>query len=447
MIADPSEPSDGPIFQRQTSLATDTAVRAIVNICAVGFGLIGAVVVSRWLGPSGKGVYSSLTLLGGLAGRLSGMSLGEASVVLGRDPRFRGLNVTSATMGTLLAWGWTGLAAFVPVAWLQFREDSRIDIGAVAIVAATIPLLALGDALSQSFNARGRLGVSSFAFVLNSGSSLMLLVGLVAVMDLGVRGALLASLVSSLVGAAFLLVMSAGCFSVRPSFDRVYARAAGTLGARLEVSYLLVAAAGRIDLFLVYAIAGPAAAGLYSIALTSMNIGTLFAVSAGWAAFPRLASLEEDVAHRLTVGVFRYSVVLTAATSLFAGITMWFAIPPVLGSAFRGSIAPTAIILLGAPLFGGQWILGRSAAARGRTAVLSQSFLVSLVVMVALDLVLIPTSGPVGAAIASTLGSGAAVTFALWRMRIPLKDIRPSLSDISVAVAVVRRGRASSELN
>ena len=99
-------------------------------------------------------------------------------------------------------------------------------------------------------------------------------------------------------------------------------------------------------------------------------------------------------------------------------------IPFAFGDDYRSAILPSLILIVGGILWGQQWILSRSLAARGETGPMIRFFAANVLVMAALDLLLIPVLGVVGAALASVGGSmaGLALCLATYRKRSP--DLR-----------------------
>jgi O-antigen/teichoic acid export membrane protein len=171
----------------------------------------------------------------------------------------------------------------------------------------------------------------------------------------------------------------------------------------VQVSNILVLMTGRLDLLLVYHLASPATAGTYSIALT---IGALVAsvpLALAYAAFPRLARLDEEESRALVSQLTRIGLAAALLTGAVLAIASPIAIPLVFGSAYRSALTPTLLLIPGGVLGAGQWLLTRSATARGVPRVVVLSYAVSLLVMLALDLALIPGSGAEGAAIAATV--------------------------------------------
>ena len=236
--------------------------------------------------------------------------------------------------------------------------------------------------------------------------------------------------------------------SFRPAWNWSYLRDAARLGGAVQLSNLLVQMTGRLDLLFVYRIAGSAAAGLYSVSLTlGMLVGSV-PMAIAFASFPRLARMEvEEDAQHLVASLFRSGVAASAVVALGLGLASPLVLPLVFGDEYRDAVAPTLLLVPAGVLWSGQWILCRSAMARGEPRPLAVSFTASFVVMVALDLALISSHGILGAASASFSSSAVGFIIAVAYYIAARGDWRPLVprfGDAMLMVTTVRQMMASA---
>src|SRR5262249_41650366 len=127
------------------------------------------------------------------------------------------------------------------------------------------------------------------------------------------------------------------------------------------------------------------------------------------------------------------------AASILTGLALaalvpWL-IPHMFGPAFSVAVAPTLVLILSAIVGSIQWILSRAAAARGNPGLSLVSYGASLVVMVAADVLLIPTWRLMGAAPAPTLGPIVGVVLCIvfyrrhWTTGVPWVEFIPGFGD------------------
>jgi O-antigen/teichoic acid export membrane protein len=218
-------------------------------------------------------------------------------------------------------------------------------------------------------------------------------------------------------------------------------------GAVVQLANLLVQMTGRLDLLFVYRIAGSAPAGRYSVALTLGALVGSIPMAIAFTSFPVLPKLPDAEAAGMIAGLFRIGVAASLFCAVVLGVTLPFLLPVVFGSAYRGAIAPSLLLVPGGVLWSGQWILCRAAAARGRPRSLFVSFSASFFLMVALDLMLIGPFGINGAATASLISSAVGFLIsAIYYLREGGhgRPLIPRLGDAVRFVTTVREMVASA---
>jgi O-antigen/teichoic acid export membrane protein len=415
------------------ALARDSTARALMDGGGILLGIGATVITARWLGPAGKGVLAVLTLLGLLVGRLSTGGLGDAAIVMVGQGRVRKGYVVRATLGGTFALSVVGVAVFAVAAIAQLQPSQPAVWIALAIFALSVPANAISDVLCHFLTMELRVIEASLVSLVTSAIATVGLLVFVVAFDLGIEGAALAVAVGVLAATGLAVVRLRGAGLAGPTWDSGYLKQGLGYGLRLELSHLVTMMAGRVDLLFVYSLAGATAAGFYSVALTAGAMATLPAFAVSFAVFPRLAYASEEEWRGLTASACRAGsgAALVVVVGMCALIPL--AIPALLGSGFEAAVAPTLILVAASLLWNVQWTLGRAAAARGRPNQLLFSFGMSLGVMVALDLALIPIANTVGAALAAAVSYAIGAGVALRGYRRTgggLIELLPRLRDI-----------------
>ena len=381
------------------------------------FSLVFIVIVSRWLGPEGKGIHALLASAAQIGAVVLGFGYAGAIPFVVRGDPARIPEVTLA-QGRLLAAAACCLAviallnrafgvwpafigAEVPVALLTFGWITQIFASTLA--------LSIGDAygsVGASLVGTG-LGLAGLwasmvmtgpptpaAAVAIQGAGLMLGAGWASyrVSRLASR---MASLSPDTAGAPTPAVSGAGVAT------------ASALGLASNVASTLTV---RGDVFLVESIAGAAAAGVYSLAAFLVEIG---AKVPQWAA----GALTSSVAADFKAGVDR-TLGLTLAAVLvaigfFAGVLV---LEPLLERGLglvvgQGFATTLPLILALAPrvvLQAGLALVAGNLAAHGYTRYHTGGAVAGLLGMVGADLVLIPRFAGLGAAAGGFIGIGLA---------------------------------------
>jgi O-antigen/teichoic acid export membrane protein len=390
-----------------TSLARDSGARLAADAFALVASLVTATVTARALGPAGKGYYASLTLLATVLVAVCDVGIGDALIVLTGRGRASLTDAVSSTVRALLVLVPAGAVAFLLAGALLFDAGGADDRLTLLLGAALVATGICYSTLVSVPLAMQRVMTASGLSALAAGAAAAAALVLVAALGLGVEGAVLAALVGTAAAlAATLAGLRAGRVSLRPRRARGYLGQAVRLGVPFQLSNLLVVAAARLDLLLVFKLSGAAAAGRYSVALTVGALVSAVPTALAYAAFPRLPRLL-----RTGVGA------ALAAAAVLAAVTP-IVVPALFGQSFAAAVTPALVLLAAGVLYSAQWLLARAWSARGAPQALFVSFAASFVVMVALDFALIPGRGATGAALAALAASaaGAAVVGAYhWR--------------------------------
>lgn len=390
-------------------------------------GLVTAILTTRLLGPSGKGTLSSMLFIIVLLSYACSLGLGDAAIVLIGQKR---VTVSEALSATILPMS-LGLAAGLGLFWVVSLNADWSGIRP-AVGAASVLLLVSTTSyvLMAMFNSQERLGLTALVAGVTGTVAALAVVLFVAVLELEILGGVLAELVGTCAGLAMLLwTIRKEPGALWPRFDRAYLRAAFRLGPVIEGSTLLVALAQRLDLLIVYSIRGEASAGRYAIATTLSQLASYGPVALTSAAFPRLAGLKDREAATLLAQLSRLTIAAASLGAVILLATVPFAIPLLFGIPFRAAIVPTLVLTLGGIAWSEQWLLCRAAAARGAPLVYFRSFGVSLLCMVALDLIFIPRWGLIGAALASVSSGifGLAECARYYRAQVEVVSLRSYL--------------------
>jgi O-antigen/teichoic acid export membrane protein len=402
-------------------------------------GFATAVMTARWLGPAGKGTLSSLLFLAAILTYVSSLGLGDAAVVLTKG-RMEDLRIAAgSTIPFILCVSILASATFWIVGDIA---DWKITHSLIA-ASVLLPLLTLAYVVTAFHNAQEHLVLTSRAIIITSVLEAVGLIVLIGILGLGILGGVLAAIAGAIGGLLVMLPSLARAgVSLRPRIDASYLRRAFRFGVVNESAYLLLALTQRLDMLLVYAIGGEAPAGRYAVSLSLSQV-TLYAAGAVvFASYPRLASLSAEESLRLTTRLAR----LNGTATLLICIPVAAVIPVVIhfffGPAYVAAIPATLILLLSAYPSSLQWLLCRSASARGRPWIYFRSFGATLILMVVLDSILVPRVGTTGAAIGFVLATLAGLMIVLvWYRRhegLKLRDLLPRMGDVAELAARVR---------
>ncbi len=424
------------------SFRNNLAARLVADTYGLVTSLVAATITARVLGPSGRGYYASLVLLSVLFVQVFNAGLGEAVIVrVGRGETSL-QRAVAATMAAIFPLSLAGALVFVVVGWFSLRavtanEKTALVIGGLVVLFNTISTTLAWFLVSQQ-----KIVLLAVLNIASGTTTTVAIYALVSGVHLQASGAMIASGI----GCAAILLPLVGALrrdgiSFKPAWAPDYLRAAVRFGAVVQLANLLVQMTGRLDLILVYRIAGSAAAGRYSVALTLGALVGSIPMAIAFTSFPVLPSVAQDEAQPYIAALFRIGVAASIACSLVLAALTPVLIPVVFGSPYRGAVAPSLLLLPSGVLWSGQWILCRAAAARGAPRSLFVSFSCSFVIMIALDALLIAPFGIVGAAAASLVSSAVGFLLAILyyaQSGGALHALVPRVGDAAKFVATVR---------
>ena len=374
-------------------LATIVAAAAVVGA---------AIITARLLGPTGRGQLTVATLLATLTVTLGSLGLGSAATYFtARGERARPMVLgNSVLIG--LALGVVivaiGVSIIVFGATLHGVPASYLILAMLAVPFALIMANAQSVFMGlQRFREYNWINIAQAVIsLLFIGIALLALGG-------GVRAAIIATTLSTILLAVIALVVAIRIVGVRWRIDRGYVAAATSYGLRVHIANILGFLGYRLDVFVLNSYATPAAVGFYAAAVAVAERLWMLSQAVSVALFPRIAEeKDEDVRRSITPLLARNTLWLTAV----AGVLFWILsnqiITLLFSSEFRSSGAALRALLPGVVLFSAARVLGNDIAARGRPILNSYIATVSVALNLGLNLMLVPRYGIKGAAWSST---------------------------------------------
>lgn len=411
------------------------------------------IILARALGPSAKGRFALVLLYSQLAATLIGFGMDQAiAVVSGRSATDARRAVANALVWSAVVGG----AAVLASLWLYGVLPPSVGApsGPLAelvpnLSAAQFTIAAFAVPAELLFNlglfallGRGRIASYSGVRLVRRLTLLALLVTVALATRLDLAAALilnLASLAATLVTIAWAAGRD-GLIGGRPSGTllgeelRFGGRAVvGTLAERLQF---------RADAFIVNALAGVRATGVYSV--TSGLAETLWYIpnALGVVMFSRAVDPNADAGRTaavLTRTTLAVSLVLAIPAALLGPRFVRF----VYGASFADAGVALRLIIPGVVAYSVVAILSRYLTGRGRPGTGTLVLLLGLGTNIAANLVLVPRFGINGAAAASSLSYGlTAVVILVVFLRVsgrgPAETLVVRRSDLAAAWAVGR---------
>jgi len=366
-------------------------------------GLINAILLSRWLGPAGRGEIAAAFLWPGLLVYLGSMGLIVATVYFSSA---RGADVSlvlnnSILMGFVLAF-LAGAFGLLAMPWLLHSQSPAV-VAASRWYLLVIPVSLVSQLGIGVLQGQMRLKAMNW---LNTIIPSGYLLGTIVLMGLGKL-----ILINVVTLHLFLNITVLICTFVTLARMGIYpglrtdgglAKSMLAYGGKLHVGQVSGFANLNLDQGLIAAWLPPAALGLYVVAVSAAGILQMSSVAVQTVAMPAIAREETaETRRKVFARVFSRYWFLSIAMMLALAAVLPLVIPLVYGDGFRLSVAPAEVLLIAALFFGARTLLSAGAAALGDPWLSSKASLIALPVTVVLLYLLLPVFGLMGAALAS----------------------------------------------
>lgn len=386
------------------SIATNSLQTYLFRIGTGVIGFLIGILISRLLGPDGKGIYSAIFLYFTIFICLFG-NLGSAIVYqitrLQQSPRTTLItaSVYSIAIGFLTIFGF----------YIYSRFASAVQPGAIWLVVAVTPLSLILTNLSGLFQGLNRINVLNWVGVATGLLQLGLLAisylvswltGYAMTINLAILywaiGQVVAAIIALWVGREFWLV------PVRRHFQWPVFLALLSFGWQISMNGVISLLNSRIDSLVVQWLLPVQKYGVYSVAVNGAEILWYASGAIAVAICAQVGTADHEQAGRLTAKAVRHTLLINIPLGAFMWGAAWV-IPLIYGNRFTDAMLPYRILLPG--------VLAYSVAGVFSTYFTNQMGkpMISLVIaLVAFltdltgSLLLIPQIGMMGAAWANT---------------------------------------------
>jgi O-antigen/teichoic acid export membrane protein len=368
-------------------------------------GLAASIVVSRSLGPSGRGVLALVTLVVTTATLFTTFGLGTAYGYLAGKKAFDNgellgsMVVASLTLGTLTATILVGSSGFLLGGVLRGMTFEQLVITVVSIPFAYLTFFL--------FNFLIGAGQAALAALLQLCAGVFGAIVTIAAVLLGSQSisvVILVGTISAVIIAAWSLVIVVREHGIRFNGTGRIGVTAARYGAKVYLGTLSGQFWLRADFLVLNTFAGPAAVGEYSIATSLSEKVWLLDSSVSQATLSRVIGSSAEEAAQLVARTARNVVFLAGTSCLALALIAPWLIPFVFGAEFTAAIVPLWLLLPGVLFIAAaRPISSYFSGQQGRPQVTSGVSILTAVVGVLAYLALVPTLGAVGAALGSSI--------------------------------------------
>lgn len=414
------------------------------RIVTLGLSLASSIILARWLGPEGRGVFALVLLLPGLAMSLGLLGFEQANAVFsGLVPeRRRELFWQSVAIAVGVGCVITlGCIWFVTLG--GFGGMIRGSVVLYVLALSSVPARMASDYWSAILRGMNRIVLLNVLEVGMKVVSLSLLALFVLWLGLGVTGAVWADFALAVSTAIVLVVLLARLgVGGRPSIDRALWKRTWAFAFPTYCAGVMTFLNYRVDQFIIAALLPAEDLGFYVIAVDLAERLWILTGAVATALLPHLTnSRQRDPA--LVAVVSRHVMLWTGGACLLLFLLVDHIVSILYSPAFVPAAAALRWLLPGILVLTAGKVVVAEMAAREKIRFTVWLSAVSIVVNIVANFVLIPYMGISGAALASSISYSLVSVVVLWyylhETRLPWSVLVPRRSDLSVYAALSRR--------
>jgi len=389
--------------------------------------LISLILIARLYGPVGSGTIAVALLLPNTLVTFLSLGIAPANVYFIASSQVSVLKAfrTTLRLGGLICCA--GTAIGIVVIYQCPHWFTGVSPSALWLSLAIFPPTLFSGLICGLFQAQQDFELLNKLSLLQPSIQFVLFLPLILFRSPNPSWVLLAILVSHIaaLGVCFCILK----LKLKDQLDiypGTYMRKALSYGGRTYLDGVFAFVNNKADVFLVNIFLGPASAGLYVVAVNVAERLWILAQASTVVIAPKLSELSVNpkLMDELTPSLSRWILAATSVSALLVAVITPSLLPFVFGLHFQGSVSPLLYLLPGIIAGSASRILAADVAARGRPELNMVATVFVAVINVTLNILLIPSFGLSGAAVATTISYATILALRLW-MQFCLARVSP----------------------
>lgn len=404
---------------------------------------ITSILVARWLGAEGKGLYASLLLVPNMM-----ISLGELgtrqSIVYYLGRKIYPLNAIVNTALAMMFVFTIPLAILCIIVFNSYYE-SLFPIAAQLIAILTIPITLTVKVMSGVFLGLNKVGVYSKVTWIPATIELAFSYLLIYLFNFGLFGAV----VSLVLGSLFTIIYGLSIIRNDVEFNLnecslSIAKAILTKGVLFALALFIIQLNYRVDIFLLKGMVTMDEVGKYSVGVSLAEVLWQIPSAVAVVILARTASANSDSQKHKVAQALRVSLVVMTCVALIAIMALNYLIPVIYGNSYADSVEVNRILMIGVVVFTFYKILNSRIAGQGKPQIALFLFLPCLMLKVVLNIILVPKYGINGAAWASNISyllASVLILIAFCKTeKLSIKDVlAPNIEDYKFIKSLIKK--------
>jgi O-antigen/teichoic acid export membrane protein len=360
------------------------------------------VIIARGLGPDGRGIYGLINETAEAAASWPGMGLELAGMYLIGQRRYSLQRMLSNSL-TWTAGMAVVTAGLIVAALVTGQHILGMNARDLSIALAGACLITITDGACEFLLPLGRMYSYTSVKVIIPVIRLFGIAAIAFGAGLSIQAAAGMWLLSIGLGAALTVYFLTRHVRFVPGLDLKSFKEQASFGIRGQTGWILQALNHRLDVFLVGGFIGAAGVGRYLVGVNLAELSWWVPLTLGTVLFPKASAMDGVSNFELSAAACRRTLVVTAFAAIGLLVVCRPMIPVVYGTDFAPSVNVFLILMPSGMFYTVHKVLGSSLSANGMPQGVLFGGIVSLPATIGLNLLLIPTIGIEGAAIASDI--------------------------------------------
>ena len=395
-----------------------------VTLCNLAIGVI----LTRWLGAAGFGLYSAIIVVPIMVIGFTQLGIRRSTIYHIGNKLLPEDHIVSALFILLL---WTSVLSILICGFVYFFSAGQpFDPLIIVLVLLTIPLL-----LTNIFAGGVFLGKEDIrrASIVNAGPTIitfLLTIVFVWGLNMSVLGAFAAIALANFIMFFFTyrIIIVQFRYNITWKYHEVIMKSMIKLGLVNAIAVFIMQLNYRLDILMLKKLSTLEEVGFYSLAMQIAEQLWHIPLAIETIILSRSANSNDDKnIHRTVASIFRVTLIIGLIGSISIFFLAPLLIPLIFGKAFTHSITMIQLVLPGILLMIGFRILNSRLTGMGKPQIAIYTFLPALVINFILNLFLIPRYGGIGAGwstnVSYAFGAIAFVIIYSRMVKMPLTEI------------------------
>jgi O-antigen/teichoic acid export membrane protein len=396
------------------------------NVVSLATALLMDVLISRQLGPDGRGLYITLFVVPMVIVSFAMIGIRRSAVYHLGNKVFDENRTVSGVMSLMIITSIIGI--LISALALLYLMPEGLTWPMVMMVLLSIPVKLVLVYTGGIYIGKEEFRRSNLQVWLPTFLNLLGILLFVVWFKWSILGALLSFFVANLLVSIVSLSYIRRRFQIKLRFEKEVIQSLSRLGIIYALAVVIMQLNYRVDLLLLQKLSTMKEAGYYSLGVAISDKLWQLPSAIGLVVLSRSANtMDEYKLNRDVARLLRLSFLLVLAAAILLWLVIPFLLPLMFGNRFIPSIMIVRWMLPGIVMFVIVRILSGRFAGKGQPLILISIFGPALILNILLNFLWIPSYGGVGAAWASNVSyiAGAISLMIMFsvKMQVPMKEI------------------------